>query len=106
MPGTTYRRRTTRDGPPRGRSPVTAGLSHGDDVPDRKQVLFTGVDGVQHDHGIHAFGPVRQGRALERSLRTRILTKLAPMPGVHLFVELLESRLLLPDEFEFHSLPV
>ncbi len=27
----------------------------GDDVPDRKQVLFTGVDGVQHDHGIHAF---------------------------------------------------
>ncbi|WP_026951266.1 PVC-type heme-binding CxxCH protein [Algoriphagus mannitolivorans] len=28
---------------------------NGDDVPDKKEVLFTGVGGVQHDHGIHAF---------------------------------------------------
>lgn len=28
---------------------------NGDDVPDKKEVLFTGVGGVQHDHGMHAF---------------------------------------------------
>ena len=28
---------------------------NGDDVPDSKEVLFTGVGGVQHDHGMHAF---------------------------------------------------
>ncbi len=22
---------------------------------DRKEILFTGIDGTQHDHGIHAF---------------------------------------------------
>lgn len=27
----------------------------GDLVPDRKEVMFTGVQGVQHDHGIHSF---------------------------------------------------
>ena len=27
----------------------------GDDVPDKKEVLFTGIGGVQHDHGMHAF---------------------------------------------------
>lgn len=27
----------------------------GDDVPDRKEILFTGIGGVQHDHGVHAF---------------------------------------------------
>ena len=27
----------------------------GDLKADRKEVLFTGIDGVQHDHGIHAF---------------------------------------------------
>ncbi len=27
----------------------------GDDVPDKKEVLFTGMRGVQHDHGAHAF---------------------------------------------------
>lgn len=27
----------------------------GDDRPDRKDVLFTGIRGVQHDHGAHAF---------------------------------------------------
>ncbi len=28
---------------------------NGDDVPDKKEVLFTGVKGEQHDHGMHAF---------------------------------------------------
>ncbi|MBC6368874.1 PVC-type heme-binding CxxCH protein [Algoriphagus sp. AK58] len=28
---------------------------NGDDVPDKKEVLFSGVGGVQHDHGMHAF---------------------------------------------------
>jgi putative membrane-bound dehydrogenase-like protein len=27
----------------------------GDDIPDKKEVLFTGIGGVQHDHGMHAF---------------------------------------------------
>jgi putative membrane-bound dehydrogenase-like protein len=27
----------------------------GDDVPDKKEVLFTGIKGVQHDHGMHSF---------------------------------------------------
>ena len=27
----------------------------GDDRPDRKEAWFTGISGVQHDHGIHAF---------------------------------------------------
>ncbi len=27
----------------------------GDDKPDRKELLFTGISGTQHDHGIHAF---------------------------------------------------
>ncbi len=27
----------------------------GDDKPDKKEVLFTGIRGVQHDHGAHAF---------------------------------------------------
>lgn len=30
--------------------------SDGDLKPDSKRYLFTGIDGVQHDHGIHAFG--------------------------------------------------
>jgi putative membrane-bound dehydrogenase-like protein len=31
----------------------------GDDKPDKKDMLFTGISGTQHDHGIHAmvFGP-------------------------------------------------
>jgi putative membrane-bound dehydrogenase-like protein len=28
---------------------------NGDDIPDSKEVLFTGVGGEQHDHGMHAF---------------------------------------------------
>jgi len=33
--------------------------ANGDDRADRREVLFTGIEGVQHDHGIHAvvFGP-------------------------------------------------
>ena len=33
--------------------------SNGDDKPDSKENLFTGISGTQHDHGIHAvhFGP-------------------------------------------------
>ncbi len=27
----------------------------GDDVPEKKEILFQGVGGVQHDHGMHAF---------------------------------------------------
>lgn len=27
----------------------------GDDVPDSKEVLFTGIEGEDHDHGVHAF---------------------------------------------------
>lgn len=27
----------------------------GDDVPDKKEVLFTGIKGEQHDHGMHTF---------------------------------------------------
>lgn len=28
---------------------------NGDDIPDSKEVLFTGISGVQHDHGVHTF---------------------------------------------------
>ncbi len=27
----------------------------GDDIPDKKEVLFTGIKGEQHDHGMHTF---------------------------------------------------
>ncbi|WBL41773.1 c-type cytochrome [Algoriphagus halophytocola] len=27
----------------------------GDDVPEKKEILFEGIQGVQHDHGMHAF---------------------------------------------------
>ena len=32
---------------------------NGDDIPDKKDTLFTGLEGVDHDHGVHAvvFGP-------------------------------------------------
>ncbi|MEM7574293.1 MAG: PVC-type heme-binding CxxCH protein [Bacteroidota bacterium] len=31
----------------------------GDDIPEKKDTLFTGLDGIDHDHGVHAivFGP-------------------------------------------------
>ena len=28
---------------------------NGDDVPDSKELLFSGIEGVDHDHGVHAF---------------------------------------------------
>jgi putative membrane-bound dehydrogenase-like protein len=28
---------------------------NGDDIPDKKEVLFTGIHGEQHDHGMHTF---------------------------------------------------
>lgn len=28
---------------------------NGDDIPESKEVLFTGIEGVDHDHGMHAF---------------------------------------------------
>ena len=28
---------------------------NGDDVPDKKEILFTGINGEQHDHGMHTF---------------------------------------------------
>ncbi len=47
----------------------------GDDVPDSKEVLFSGIGGVDHDHGVHAFvfGPdgrlyFNQGNQGERLL--------------------------------------
>ena len=47
----------------------------GDDVPDSKEVLFSGIKGVDHDHGVHAFvfGPdgrlyFNQGNQGERLL--------------------------------------
>jgi putative membrane-bound dehydrogenase-like protein len=32
---------------------------NGDDIPDKKEVIFSGIGGLQHDHGMHAvvFGP-------------------------------------------------
>lgn len=35
---------------------------NGDDVPDKKEVLFTGIQGVQHDHGMHSFSFGYDGR--------------------------------------------
>ncbi|MBN7812379.1 c-type cytochrome [Algoriphagus sp. H41] len=35
---------------------------NGDDVPDSKEILFTGVGGVQHDHGMHAFTFAADGK--------------------------------------------
>jgi putative membrane-bound dehydrogenase-like protein len=29
--------------------------ANGDDVPDKKEILFTGINGEQHDHGMHTF---------------------------------------------------
>jgi putative membrane-bound dehydrogenase-like protein len=28
---------------------------NGDDIPDKKEILFSGIGGLQHDHGMHAF---------------------------------------------------
>lgn len=28
---------------------------NGDDIPDSKEILFSGIEGVDHDHGVHAF---------------------------------------------------
>lgn len=28
---------------------------NGDDIPEKKEILFSGIGGLQHDHGIHAF---------------------------------------------------
>jgi putative membrane-bound dehydrogenase-like protein len=35
---------------------------NGDDVPDKKEILFQGIKGVQHDHAIHAFNFGHDGR--------------------------------------------
>ncbi len=35
---------------------------NGDDVPDKKEVLFQGIKGVDHDHAIHAFNFAYDGR--------------------------------------------
>ncbi len=29
--------------------------NNGDDIPDKKEVFFQGIQGLQHDHGMHAF---------------------------------------------------
>jgi putative membrane-bound dehydrogenase-like protein len=35
---------------------------NGDDVPDKKELLFTGIEGEQHDHGMHTFTFGHDGR--------------------------------------------
>jgi putative membrane-bound dehydrogenase-like protein len=35
---------------------------NGDDIPDSKEVLFTGIKGEQHDHGMHTFTFGHDGR--------------------------------------------
>ena len=35
---------------------------NGDDIPDKKEILFQGIKGVQHDHAIHAFTFGHDGR--------------------------------------------
>ncbi|HEX6985505.1 MAG TPA: PVC-type heme-binding CxxCH protein [Planctomycetaceae bacterium] len=35
---------------------------NGDDKPEKKELLFTGIGGTQHDHGIHAFAFGPDGR--------------------------------------------
>jgi putative membrane-bound dehydrogenase-like protein len=35
---------------------------NGDDVPDKKEILFTGIQGEQHDHGMHTFTFGHDGR--------------------------------------------
>jgi putative membrane-bound dehydrogenase-like protein len=34
----------------------------GDDVPEKKEILFEGIHGIQHDHGIHSFYFGHDGR--------------------------------------------
>ena len=36
--------------------------ANGDDKPEKKELLFTGISGTQHDHGIHAFAFGPDGR--------------------------------------------
>lgn len=35
---------------------------NGDDIPDKKEILFTGIKGEQHDHGMHTFTFGHDGR--------------------------------------------
>jgi putative membrane-bound dehydrogenase-like protein len=35
---------------------------NGDDIPDKKEILFTGIRGEQHDHGMHTFSFGPDGR--------------------------------------------
>jgi len=35
---------------------------NGDDVPDKKEILYQGIEGLQHDHAIHAFTFAHDGR--------------------------------------------
>lgn len=35
---------------------------NGDDVPEKKEIMFTGIEGEQHDHGMHAFTFGHDGR--------------------------------------------
>ncbi|MCJ7466351.1 MAG: c-type cytochrome [Maribacter sp.] len=36
--------------------------TNGDDIPDSKEILFSGIDGKDHDHGVHAFTFGADGR--------------------------------------------
>src|SRR5688500_16648750 len=73
--------------------------SDGDDKADKREVLFTGIKGVQHDHGVHAFvfGPDgklyfnmgNDGRQIERPA-SRECPLNGPVPKV-------ESKLIVDE---------
>jgi putative membrane-bound dehydrogenase-like protein len=64
----------------------------GDDKADKREVLFTGVRGVQHDHGVHAFvfGPDgklyfnmgNDGRQIERPVGNPEIPLQGPVPKI------------------------
>src|SRR5688500_9268644 len=66
--------------------------SDGDDKADKRELMFTGIKGVQHDHGVHAFvfGPDGElyfnmgndGRQIERPASPTTLALHWPVPKV------------------------
>jgi putative membrane-bound dehydrogenase-like protein len=66
--------------------------SDGDDKADKREVLFTGIKGVQHDHGVHAFvfGPDgklyfnmgNDGRQIERPVSSPEIPLHGPVPKI------------------------
>lgn len=64
----------------------------GDDKADKRELLFTGIKGVQHDHGVHAFvfGPDgklyfnmgNDGRQIERPVNYKECPLNGPLPKI------------------------